>query len=298
MGDGKSRLAWTGVVIAAMLIVGFAVALAYFTRGQPNPPAANAGQSKGDLAPQPATATTAQNSHSVANGTWPTSSASALLAGKSLRDLYASIDASNQALESYRPDESFARVDEEIRGLPSGQVAFNVPSTMRRHDTASIELLLDAHKTVDQLKQLLGDGGSRAGSQIKISDQMEAQLTGAKFQVTANQPDIQAVGSGNTVRWTWDVVPAESGKLSLHLTLSALIDVGQSRSPMVVRTFDRNIDVRVTTGERVADFLGEHWEWLASTLVIPVGAVARARWRKRWSKQWQKLWRRRGGPTP
>jgi hypothetical protein len=172
------------------------------------------------------------------------------------------------------------QVDHELRDLGNAQIAFNVPSAMKRDDTASVELLLDVRKTIEQLKRSVSYQGAREGAQVKYSDRMEARLSGAHFQITANDPEIQAVGSQKTVGWRWDVVPTSSGKLTLHLTLSAFIDVGQSESPTVVQTFDRVINVHVTAGEWLSEMLGEHWEWLATTLVIPLGALAWRRWRR------------------
>jgi hypothetical protein len=180
------------------------------------------------------------------------------------------------------------QVDQEISQLRTAQVAFNVPSTMKRGDATEIELLLDMHKTVEQLKAQIEAEGARSGAQVRISDRMEATLSGAHFQITPNEPGIRAIGSSDTVRWSWEVVPTATGEQTLHLTLSAYIDVDQTQTPTVIRTVDRAIKVRVSPTEWAADALSEHWDWFLSTLVIPAGLVGWKRWKR---------WRRRRLPT-
>lgn len=72
-------------------------------------------------------------------------------------------------------------------------------------------------------------------------------------------PDRQAVTSQQTTRWTWKVTPTGHGPQTLHLTLSAHIDVAGRDAPLVVRTFDRDIQVNITILQRVSGFIQKNW---------------------------------------
>jgi len=110
---------------------------------------------------------------------------------------------------------------------------------------------------------------------------MEATLSGAHFDISPNDPLVQAVGTNSTVRWTWDVVPKTAGKLTLHLIVAAVIDVDGQPVPTVVQTFNKDIVVQVTVSQRLSHLVGDHWEWLLTTLAIPLGVWARNKWKRR-----------------
>ena len=111
---------------------------------------------------------------------------------------------------------------------------------------------------------------------------MEAQLTGSGFAIEAQEPDLQAVTSQKSTRWTWKVTPTGHGPQTLHLTLSAHIDVAGRDAPLVVRTFDRDIQVNITIPQRVSGFLQKNWQWLWAAIVVPIAGY---------------LWKR-GGKAP
>ncbi|WP_266180838.1 hypothetical protein [Dyella humicola] len=143
-----------------------------------------------------------------------------------------------------------------------------------------MQLLLDMKKTVEQLTAEIAAPGSKQGASIKIAEQMEARLTGPQFAITAITPERQAIGADDTVEWAWDVVPTMSGTHPLHLTLSAIIKVGDTPSERVMRTFDKEIVVEVTAWQRITDFVSNNWQWLWAAFVAPVGLWGWKRWRK------------------
>jgi hypothetical protein len=169
----------------------------------------------------------------------------------------------------------------EIEKLAPAQIAFNVPSDMKRDEAANIELLLDVHKTIEELKSSITEEGARVGQQVKFSNRMEARLSGPHFQISTSDPEVRAVEQQETVKWTWAVVPTARGKQTLHLTLSAYVLADGAETPTIIRTFDRDIDVHVTAGQWLADTVSGHWEWLATTLVIPAAGFAWSRRRRK-----------------
>lgn len=100
---------------------------------------------------------------------------------------------------------------------------------------------------------------------------MEAHLTGLGFQVTAVTPELQAISQSEVTSWKWDVQATEPGHHRLHLTVTAIFDIGGSPTPRTIRTFDRTIEVKVTFSRRVVDFGRANWEWLWAALVVPLG---------------------------
>lgn len=178
-------------------------------------------------------------------------------------------------------DSMLATVDHVLESLGKANIAFNVPEKLNIKQTAQIELLLSPGESVEQLRNAIKATGGREGATIRISNRMEARLTGAAFQITAITPEEQAVGSIERVNWKWDVTPTTSGQHPLHLTLSALVLVDGNTTRRAIQTFDKTIIVNVTPTQLVENFVKNNWQWLWATILLP---IAGGIWKRRKSK--------------
>jgi hypothetical protein len=177
--------------------------------------------------------------------------------------------------------DSLALVDEAVQGLDWGNIAFNAPDTMDYGHVRTVELVLSPTLPVSDLQSQLEDQTGVQLAQVQISNRMEARLTGSGFDIVAMRPDLQAVTTQHLTRWVWEVTPTGHGTQKLHLSLSAHIDLGASDTPLVVRTFDRDIVVEVALGQRVTDFLEDNWNWMWAAVVVPCCGYGWATWKKR-----------------
>jgi hypothetical protein len=176
------------------------------------------------------------------------------------------------------PLSSVGLVDQSVRQLDWGNFAFNAPTSMRYAQPQVVELLLSPSLSVADLQAQLQQQVGAESARAQISNRMEAQLTGNGFEIEAQMPDLQAVTSQQTTRWTWKVTPTGHGPQTLHLTLSAHIDVAGRDAPLVVRTFDRDIQVNITIPQRVSGFIQKNWQWLWAAIVVPIAGYL---WRRR-----------------
>jgi len=146
---------------------------------------------------------------------------------------------------------------------------------MSLKDAKKVELLLSTSVSDEDLKNAVAKQnveGSIQVEQIKISDQMEANLTGDGFQITEVLPARRAISKTGATEWKWDVRALKEGKLRLHLTLNALVTIGGNSQPYPIRTFDKEYIVAVGTTDTVVNFAKDHWQWLWTTIFLPVGA--------------------------
>jgi len=174
-------------------------------------------------------------------------------------------------------------IDRILETLKLGNVAFNAPKTMNLHETAVIQLMLGLTTPIDDLKQRIEAPGEKEGARIKVSDRMEARLSGSDFAITANTPEIQAVSRSTVTEWKWEVKPSSSGRRYLHLTLSAFLSVDGVSVQRAIRTFDKMIEVDVRWHQRVGSFFEKNWQWLWAAILVPI-----AGW----------LWRRKKASKP
>ncbi len=161
-------------------------------------------------------------------------------------------------------------IDNILDGLAQGRIVFNIPnSIMEVGQSSTIQLLLDLAKPVEELEKMITESGVVESHEIKVSEIMEARLTGAGFQITAITPEEQPISTQATTEWKWDIKAMEKGPQRLHLTLSAIIRLQGQKLTRSLRTFDKVIEVKVSWGKRISSFIGKNWQWLWAALIIP-----------------------------
>ena len=181
-------------------------------------------------------------------------------------------------------DPTSSEIDRILKGLALGNIAFNTPESMSLNEAKKVELLLSSSLSPENLKKEVEKQnveGSIQVEEIQISDQMEATLTGDGFQITEVLPARRAISKTGVTEWKWDVRALKEGKLRLHLTLNALVTVsGNPPQQHTIRTFDKEYVVVVGVKDTVISFARQHWQWLWTTVLLPVGAWLWKRKRK------------------
>ena len=162
-----------------------------------------------------------------------------------------------------------SEVDRLLEGLQSANIAFNTPKSLGYGRTFEIKLELSTNKSPKELAGMIHEAGERETASVKISNEMDARLTGEQFQITAVRPERQAV-SANGTEWSWDIKPKELGRQRLHLTLDAVLKIDNHESTYTLKTFDRTIGVNVVWPDTVLSFLGKYWQWVCTAVLFPV----------------------------
>ncbi|MBC7358641.1 MAG: hypothetical protein H5U10_08920 [Desulfacinum sp.] len=171
----------------------------------------------------------------------------------------------------FTKEDSLNPIDRLLSGLRFGTIAFNVPPRMNIQATAVVQLLLGLEKTGEELKAMVEAEGTRESGRIRVSNRMEARLTGPHFTITAITPEVQAVSGKEISEWKWEIKPRTAGTHHLHLTLSAILEVEGSSTPRSLRTFDKMILVEVGWLQKVRLFVSENWKWLWAAILAPIG---------------------------
>jgi hypothetical protein len=179
------------------------------------------------------------------------------------------------------PPYSTRTIDEILKSLEWGNIVFNAPKKMQLKEPNTIELLLSLTQSVQELQGELNRQGELESARVRISNRMEARLSGQGFKIEALVPEVQAISSEETTRWKWQVIPTEHGLRSLHLTLSAIITVSNRDTPLVIRTYDRTIAVEISIGQRVSSFIINNWQWLWAAVLVPIATFLWTLLRKR-----------------
>jgi hypothetical protein len=159
--------------------------------------------------------------------------------------------------------------------LKTANIAFATPTKLRVGDTGIVDLQLSMQLPIASLRGRLGPAGAQVGAQILASNTMEAALTGIGFKIQEITVARQAVGSAVT-EWKWEIEPAMAGRLTLHIALTAFVEVNRAPTDYGVRTFDRTLQVQsVPVGwpTRVTHFLSSNWVWIAGLISLITGTI-------------------------
>jgi hypothetical protein len=175
----------------------------------------------------------------------------------------------------------YAKVDAILAAMDTANIAFNSPGSINLQDTAQIQLLLSLQKSIDELSAALTAAGAHEGASIKVANRMLAQLTGADFKITPITAEEQAIGATDTTEWKWEIKPTATGQHNLHLTLTAIISVDGATTRKSIKTFDKIIQVDVTTGQVVTEFLGKYWQWLWAVVLVPIVGWLMNKWKRK-----------------
>ena len=130
---------------------------------------------------------------------------------------------------------------------------------MKLESSSTIQLVLSPTSSIDELKEAIAVEGEKEGARVRISDLMEARLSGTGFQISPVTPEVQAVSWNEITEWKWDVVPNRPGRHNLYLTLTAIINVEGSTMPRRIRTFNKTIEVEVSSWQVAFKFFQENW---------------------------------------
>ena len=179
---------------------------------------------------------------------------------------------------------------EKIKGaLGVGNIAFNVPPSMRLEETQTILLLLSRSESGDVLRGQLQNrnaAGNIETHTIKVDGRMQAKLTGDGFFIMPIAPEEQRVNPQGQTQWKWDVRPTRTGTLKLHVVLNAVVGTNEGAGTRLeyIDSFDQTYVVEVPTPTpspvvaAAPARSGGVWPWLLPAVLVPALGVAGWLW--------------------
>ena len=186
------------------------------------------------------------------------------------------------------PSSSIALLDDVLDDLEFGNIVFNAPKKMQLGESERIELLLSPTKSIKELQTELENQIDIESANITIANRMEAHLSGRSFEIEPIISERQAISSRRTAQWLWDVIPTESGILTLRLSLTVYVELNNKEENYPVETFERDIKVEVSPLKRISIIFTSIWQflsgmdWFWTVIIIPLAIFL---WRKYYRNQ-------------
>ena len=163
--------------------------------------------------------------------------------------------------------------DKELAKLDWQEMAYSAPEHMEIGSPAMIEVVLGGGKTFIELVSILESAGKTEGQRIQVAERMEAKLTGSSFEINANTPEVQLISTTQITQWQWEVKAKQIGHQKLYLSLNALLSVNGKDTKKSIRTFQREISVRVTSAAGAWAFVEIYWAYISvifTAVIIPL----------------------------
>jgi hypothetical protein len=163
-------------------------------------------------------------------------------------------------------------LEQAADSLPLGQVAVNHPQEMKvsQPDTVQVRISRDQQA---ELSKDLAAGQVAAHDTLPISTSMKVTLVGAPyFDVKNLDRTEQLITNSGYTQWSFTVTPLQSGKLPLHVRISAVVRAGGVEKSKDFPVKDEIIEVHVSPMAAMQTFVANNWQWLWSTILVPIAA--------------------------
>jgi hypothetical protein len=173
-------------------------------------------------------------------------------------------------------DRSVKNNSENIVDTTKGWIAYSVPESMKVSKSYSIKVRI-SKKTNGQNKSVLILGNDDVINNpqyesvatiddIRVSGEMSADLRGdsESFNIVTLSTPVQNIDNESYTEWEWIVTPKKSGETTLKLVIK-LKDLNKD-----IIVFNKNIKIKSNLPIVVEGFFEKYWQWLMTTIIIPI----------------------------
>lgn len=173
-----------------------------------------------------------------------------------------------------------------VRGnWKKGEIAFSTPPVMELGEPYRLVVRI-SKEFANTLMGQLPDPGSATVDSLWVGDIMIVRLLGENFKIVSFDEEEQGVLDGEYTQWEFEVTPLKSGDQDIQVKAGIVYPVpGLGPARKFFPVYARTVAVEVSVWNRAAAFATERWEFLISTLLIPLGTWSLGRFRRKKAAQ-------------
>jgi len=149
-----------------------------------------------------------------------------------------------------------------------GYIVYKIPTEMLVRNTYQVIVRISKSK-INIYENI---NGVIKTSTIPITETMEVRLIDSSpsdnkmFDIGSNNKLIQLVENNeNITQWTFDVTPIRIGKSKLKVVISTITN-GKVKETV----YEDEVKVKINITKTIPFFIGKYWQWLLSTIIIPL----------------------------
>jgi hypothetical protein len=167
------------------------------------------------------------------------------------------------------PVQTSIRNDAELKKLSSGKVLFDTPHQMKVGASERVSVRIAKTITQDFFEGLIHTQESEIEN-IRTSRFMAVSLKGDDFKVEALGNEEQIIEDNDFTQWDWKVVPLKSGNRKLWVSITIQVKAENEQARKTLPVLEKEIPVKINPMYSIGTFVGQHWQWLTASAIIPV----------------------------
>lgn len=165
------------------------------------------------------------------------------------------------------PPPSKSHAEAFMESLQTVPVAHETPKTAEYKRAFDVTLAIDATGDDTAVDALPNRGGNIVTGEAKVSERVEARVSGANFEIVELSPGIQKLSPLTENVWRWSVMPLSAGDHDLVFEIYAI----DQDSVVPLRTFRDTVTVQVSGLNRAIAFADQ-----ANPLFVLLGGLGSA----------------------
>lgn len=157
----------------------------------------------------------------------------------------------------------------------TGWIAYSIPEEMKVQKNYSVKVRISKKSNQSKAELILGNEDAINNpdypsiamiEDVKVSGEMSAELRGDndEFKIVSLSTPTQNIDDESYTEWEWIVKPLKSGQSPLKL----VVKVKDFNKDIVV--FNRNIKIKSNVPVAVEGFFDKYWQWIMTTIIIPI----------------------------
>ncbi|WP_156945357.1 hypothetical protein [Hyphomonas johnsonii] len=165
------------------------------------------------------------------------------------------------------PSVTKSRTEAFLETLQTVPVAHETPTSAEYKRAFDVTLAIDATGDDTAVDALPNRGGNIVTGEAKVSDRVEARVSGANFEIIELSPPVQSLSPLTENIWRWSVMPLSAGEHDLVFEIYAI----DADSVVPLRTFRDTVSVQVSGINRAIAFADQ-----ANPLFVLLGGLGSA----------------------
>jgi len=162
--------------------------------------------------------------------------------------------------------------DDELKNVKLGTAAIKAVDKMRQGEPYHVELAISmSPNDIALLKQLGAKGSEGRVWKTPYTKTMVAWLEGRDFEIEPKEHREQYV-PGTPAPWEWTVTPLEWGTKDLFVHMALVIKVDGVEKTKELLLPPHRVRVSISPLYKPKLFVSGNWQWLSTTILIPIAA--------------------------
>lgn len=177
----------------------------------------------------------------------------------------------NKTILLARKNTNINHDDSFVDQLKTANMVMTIPESANINDSVRVELIINAEKEIEKLKQDLTEKGKIYDNTITVSKLVHVNLTAPAFKVENVSPERQILSSVDNTTWLWTLKPSSVGIHNIDVTVTAIVFVKDKEVEHHIKTFKRSVAIEITNTQLITAWLSKYWQWILSTIILPLG---------------------------